>query len=311
MPSVPLTSALEISSRARERRRHGGRLPEGWPLYALFFGYPLWWALGLQAFIWPLLAVPMTMALLRRRSLRVPRGFGIWMLFLVWMAASALQLADAAHVLSFGYRGALYISATILLLYVLNLPRDRVPTRRIVYALTFLWLVTVLGGFAGILFLHVRFSSVTELLLPAIYAKNPFIYSLVHPELAVSTHLLGFTLARPVAPYNYTNEWGSNLAILTPIAVYAFHFIRRRLWRVLLAVAMVGSLVPAVLSINRGLWLSLSVGILYVVVRAGLSRPAADRRPHGSGRDCCVGALHAFGSCCSGAHRPSQHRGQI
>jgi len=251
-------------------RRNAARLPAGWPLYALFFGYPLWWALGLQGFVWPMFAVPMAFALLRRRAVRVPRGFGIWLLFILWMLVSALQLQDTSRILSFAYRGSLYLSATILLLYVFNLSTERVPTPRIVYALTWLWLATVVGGYAGILFPHAEFRSLAEFALPGALTSNPFIHSLVHPGLAESTHLLGFNLARPKAPYNYTNEWGSNLAILTPVAAYAFHFIRRRLWRVLLLVALVASFVPIVLSINRGLWLSLSIGILYVVTRTGL-----------------------------------------
>jgi hypothetical protein len=69
-------------------------LPEGWPLYLLFGAYPLWWLLGLSAFVWPLLAIPMAASLLMRDRVRAPRGFGVWLLFLSLMLASGTQLND-------------------------------------------------------------------------------------------------------------------------------------------------------------------------------------------------------------------------
>lgn len=250
--------------------RRARMLPEGWPLYILLYGYPLWWFLGLQAFIWPLVAIPMALALLKQRSTRIPKGFGIYLVFLFWMFGSALQLSGSSRVLAYLYRGSLYVSAAILLLYLINRPKDRVTSRSIVNGLASLWAVTVMGGFAGILFPHVQFSSVTEKLLPGSLAHNAFVYSLVHPGFADTTDLLGFALARPKAPFNYTNEWGSNLAILTPFAVYALILARRQLWRWAIAVGLVASVVPIVLSINRGLWISLGVGVLYVAIRVGL-----------------------------------------
>ena len=77
------------STRATSRKR---RLPPGWPLTMLLVGYPVFWALGLVAFVLQIVAVPMAIELLRRRPVRVPRGFGIWILFLILSAAGILVL---------------------------------------------------------------------------------------------------------------------------------------------------------------------------------------------------------------------------
>src|SRR6266545_2091871 len=53
-----------------------------WPLWALLVLYPVWWLLGLGTFIFPILAVPMAIYLVRHRPIKVPPGFGIWLLFL-------------------------------------------------------------------------------------------------------------------------------------------------------------------------------------------------------------------------------------
>lgn len=252
---------------ARSTTSRKAWLPDGWGVYVLFYGYPLWWFLGLQAFIWPIVALPLLFHLIRRRHLVAPRGFGIYLLFLAWMVVSALQLDSGKRVLSFSYRGVMYASAAVLLLYVTNLDRERFPTRRLVYALAFFWFVVVLGGFAGILLPNVKFASPLELLLPAAVVKNAFIGSLVHLSFADTSNLLGYSLSRPKAPFNYTNEWGSNLAILTPFAIYALAFIRRRVWRLALIGTLVLSLAPVILSINRGLWVSLIFGVVYVAGR--------------------------------------------
>src|SRR4051812_32928417 len=64
----------------------------GWPVVALCALYPLWWALGLGVLVFPLAAVPMGVILLRRLvtgvRLRVPPGFGWWLLFLAAVAIS-------------------------------------------------------------------------------------------------------------------------------------------------------------------------------------------------------------------------------
>lgn len=244
-----------------------GHLPAAWPLYALLYGYPLWWVLGLQAFIWPLLAIPMATWLLRRRSVRVPRGAGLALLFLAWVLLSALQLDSGRQLLAFGYRFALYASAVILLVFVTNLDRRQLPTHRLAQAVAFLWVVTVFGGLAGLALPGLSFTTVTEVLLPGPLAREPFIYSLVHPELSSPSRLLGYDIARPKAPFNYTNEWGSNFALLFPLAIYSLLVVRRRWWRVLVLTLMAVCIVPVVLSINRGLWLSLSVGLAYVAAR--------------------------------------------
>lgn len=251
--------------------RRGASLPAAWPLYALLYGYPLWWALGMQAFIWPVLALPMAAHLLaQRRRVVAVRGTGLLLLFLLWVLASATQLDSPRQLIAFTYRFSLYASAAVLLLFVVNLTRQQLPVARLARAVAFLWVVTVVGGFAGLALPGFSFTTPLEVLLPSALATEPFVQGLVHPELSSPSTLLGYDLPRPKAPFNYTNEWGSNYALLAPLAVYSALVVRSRWWRVLLAVLAVTSIVPVVISINRGLWLSLVVAAAYVAARAAL-----------------------------------------
>ena len=59
-----------------------------WPLTLLLAGMPVWWALGLGDYMFILLAIPMAARLYAwsaqgNRPIRVPPGFGLWLLFLL------------------------------------------------------------------------------------------------------------------------------------------------------------------------------------------------------------------------------------
>src|SRR4051812_1280032 len=68
------------------------RLGPGWPLTALLVLYPLWWALGMGTLIVFVLMVPMLVHLCRR-PVKVPAGFGLWLLFLFWAVVSVALLS--------------------------------------------------------------------------------------------------------------------------------------------------------------------------------------------------------------------------
>src|SRR4051812_45095014 len=94
-PAVPYGPAVARPAVGPEGSRApapGGLGRPGWPLTALLVLYPLWWALGMGTLAVFLLAVPMALHLWRRRPVIVPPGFGIWLLFLVWVVASTIML---------------------------------------------------------------------------------------------------------------------------------------------------------------------------------------------------------------------------
>lgn len=254
-------------------------LPPGWPLYALFLGFPVWWLLGLGALIWPMLAAPMLLWLLRRQRVVAPRGFAIWLAFLAWMLASATQLDEPDRWIAFGYRAALYLSASIAFLYVFNLSPERLPTRRVVGTLGIFWMMIVIGGLLGTLFPSFSLRSPLESLMPKRLLANDFVYSLVHPVFAQVQTFLGYPVARPAAPFVYTNEWGANFALLTPFVILAWIWARNRAWKVLTMCMALIAIVPVVVSLNRVLWVSLGIGLVYAAIR--LAAAGRGRAPAG------------------------------
>jgi hypothetical protein len=282
------------------------RLP-AWPLTGLLLLYPLWWVLGLGVLIFPLVAVPMAVLLVRAhgggRPVRVPPGFALWLIFLLTLVVGLATLgADPAGTLGGSandrllgalFRLGQYVSLTVLLLYAGNLTDGELPRRRLVRLLGWLFLVTVAGGLLGVFAGRFALTSPVELLLPAHLREDGFVRSLVHPYAAQIMDLVGGESPRPAAPWGYTNTWGNNFCLLVVwfvAAVWGTGDRRRPGTRLLALACLAVSVIPVVHSLNRGLWIGLGVAAVYAALRLALA-----------GRGWAVGALLVVAVLLAGA----------
>lgn len=269
-----------IAAGVRAKPRSVGRLGllrPGWPLVGLLGLYPLWWFLGVGALAFIIFAVPMVVDLGRRRHLTVPRGFGFWLLFLVWVVGSLVMFpfsppntiagSDAGRALGIALNLASYLAATAALLYVANLPREEFSQRRLLRLLSTLFVVTVAGGLLGVVVPRFQFTAPLEALLPHSLRSNDYTQALIHPAAAQIQTVLGAERGRPAAPFGYTNFWGNNLAILLPWWIVFMSAGRSRVRKgVTLAVSAV-ALVPVLYSLDRALWAALVIAAAYGLIR--------------------------------------------
>jgi O-antigen/teichoic acid export membrane protein len=250
------------------RPRGGTRILRGRVLQVCVLSFPLWWALGLQNFMWPVVATPLFFSLLvRREAVRVPPRFGIWLLFLAWMFLSVVQVDNQNHAASYVYRGLLYLSATVLFLYIYNATESELPTRTIVNTLAAYWGIIVLGGLAAVLDPNFSFTAPAAKVLPHFVTHISFVQAQLHPGFAQVQRILGFPVGRPKTFFIYTNEWGANFTILTPFAFAALAYARTALRKQVIVALMVLSIIPLIFSLNRGAWLALTIGLVYSGVR--------------------------------------------
>ncbi|MGL4173916.1 MAG: hypothetical protein ACRCTR_07580 [Actinomycetota bacterium] len=252
----------------------------GWPLTVMMVPFPLWWALGISEFICLLMAIPMAAYLVQRRRVEVPRGFGLWLLFLLWVAVGVFVLNVAAYgavpdnsptrYFTWAYRFGWYLTVTVVFLYVLNTRADLSVVRmcRIVSALFF---TVVAGGILGVVAPTFQFPSLLELALPESLSKVEFVYRMIHPSAAQLQDVLGFASPRPSAPYAYTNTWGLNFVCTLPFFLFAWLGREAGRRRYAAPVILLIAAVPAVFSINRSMWGALICMALLVAVRAALT----------------------------------------
>jgi O-antigen ligase len=280
-PAAGPTAARAPGSRTLPPVRRLTRLP-AWPLVGLLVGYPLWWILGLGVLIFPLVAAPMAWHLLKThlagRPVRLPPGFLLWAAFLAVLVVGIAALGSepvgtvaepaSGRLLGVAYRLGMYVALTVLLLYAGNLSEDELPRRRLVRLLAWLFAVTVAGGLLGVFAGSFALTSPVELMLPTHLREKGFVQSLVHPYAAQIHDIIGDERPRPAAPWGYTNTWGNNFCLLVVwFCAAAFGGGTRRRTRLLALACLAVSVVPVVVSLNRGLWIGLGLAALYAGVR--------------------------------------------
>ncbi|WP_249187389.1 ligase [Nocardiopsis sp. MG754419] len=230
-------------------------------------------------FAYWLFAVPMFAELVRRHravGLRVPPWFWLWALFLVWtvmgLALVPLEMPGAVPD-SGGYAGALlrvinYLVLTVVMLYVGNLTERELPVRLVAGSLAVLCLVTIAGGYLGMLAPRFEFTAPLEYLLPGALVSDPYMQTLIHPASAQVMDIFGYESARPKAPWEYTNIWGYMLSLLLVWLVVAWvvQGAGWARWGALFAAAL--SVAPIVYSLNRALWAGLALSLAFGAAQA-------------------------------------------
>ena len=252
----------------------------GWPLAFLYLGFPIWWALGLAQLIFFIMAAAMAVILYKQRPLRVPRGFAIWLLFLVWMLAGVFLVRAVApgtvpgggigRVMGFFVWAGWYFAITIAMLYVVNTWRQ-VSTLRIARLLAWMFVVTTGFGVLAVLVPTLEFKSAVELVLPRGLTASNYVRTLVHPSLSSTSDFLGYVQARPTAPFPYSNAWGNNLAMYLPFFVLAWCGKDAGWRRKLAPFVLLAAIFPITFSLNRGLWGALTLAAIYAAVRLALN----------------------------------------
>jgi hypothetical protein len=252
----------------------------GWPLAAILVPMPLWWVLGLTEWIVPVMAVPMVLHLLRVRNTLAPKGFGWWLAFLLWVVAGGFLLqvhaygAVADHsstrFITFGYRLGWYLAITVVLLYVVNTRRE-LSTTRVSRILAAMFVTVTFGGLLGVVAPYFQFTSVAEFLLPGSLTKFELIQDMVHPRAAQIQGVLGYVAPRPSAPFSYTNTWGLVFAVTLPFFLLAWTGKGAGWRRWAAGPVLLLSAIPAIYSINRGMWLAVIVMALFVAVKGAFT----------------------------------------
>jgi hypothetical protein len=245
--------------------------------------WPVWWLLGIGEYAPVLFAIPMVRRMYHwrasgRRPIRVPPGFGIWLLFLLITFAGLATLSQTApdtvatsvadRLFSWGLRTISYLATTVILLYVGNLTEKELPRRQLGYLLGLLAIYTIIGGLAGTFLPTRSFTSPFALIVPnSLQQSNSEIQLMLHPSTDQVMNTLGYAEGRPTAPFTYTNMWGNSLAILLPWLVVTWCSQGTKRQRRIGVTALVLSIIPIVYSLNRGVWIGLGLAAIYLAMR--------------------------------------------
>lgn len=292
--AVPRHGAVDtVPAAAVLRGRH---LP-AWPFTWLFLFYPLIWANGLAPFALPAVGAVCLCLLTARGKVRLPRLWGFWTAFLLWSATAVVMIDSGGRLVGFMQRWSSVVGASIVAVYVFN-ARESLPRPKVLRSMTWLFTWVVVGGYLGMLDPYGRLSTPILRLIPESIASNEYVLELLSPRFAEVQKPWGADQAfvRPSAPFPYTNGWGHAYVLLLPLVLaYAVGSGRRRI-RVLVLLLVLASVPPALATLNRGIFIGVGVGVLYLAMRY-VTRLSLARL----GRLAVLGALAAVGVQMSGA----------
>jgi len=252
-----------------------------WPITAVLAGFPVWWALGVGDYIFVALSIPMVGRMYgwarSGRRLRVPPGFGLWLLFLLVTLASVATLSLTApgtiaspissRAIAFTIRLAQYCGVTVLLLYAGNLTEEELPRRRLAWLLGLVALYTTAGGVGGVLAPSFQLTSPLTAIIPHSLDSSSLAQSIKHPALAQIQNVLGAPSGRPEAPFTYTDIWGSAVVLLFPWLLVGWWWGGSRRQRLVAATALILVPLPFLYSLDRGAWIGACVAVLYLALR--------------------------------------------
>ena len=275
--------AAQAEDRASEKHQGWFARHPAWPIGAYLVLYPLWWAMGVADFMPSILIIPIGYRLYRWRAyhdrkLRLPPGFGLWLIFLIIMLAGVFTISQTApqtvagpiggRLIAYSFRATDYIGVGLMLLLAGNLTEKELSRKRLAWWLGLLGIYTVIGGLGGLLDRRFQFNAMLYYLLPkSLQNNNGIIYVMVHPGFAEVMTILGYAQGRVKAPFDYTNTWGEMLGILIPwllVVWWTYGSRRERRWMVVIGAL---ALICTVVSLDRGLWVGVGAGILYLALR--------------------------------------------
>lgn len=241
-----------------------------WPVTAPLVTYPLWWLSGLGELALVPFGVCAVVLLRRQPSVRMPRGLGAWLVMLLWVVASLVQIDSGGRLIGAGYRLVLYAAITVLLVYLYNAWSPR-AVRAICGASAVFLLWMTLGAVAGLLFPLWELATPLTFVLPESLLANDLVKEMAFRRLTnydPAAYNAENMSPRPSAPFLYTNGWGNSYSLVLPLVLLYVTQTADRRKALLVVLLLLASTVPAALTLNRGMFLGLAVGALYFLARA-------------------------------------------
>lgn len=235
-----------------------------WPLWAITAGMPAMFLLGFHGLIWPLTALVLLVRVLRHRETVYPWSSIPLVVFVVWTPLSMFATKPSSLPI-FTYRWSLFAGALALLVWVVNIDERVLPTRRITDWLAALWICTIAIGYLAQVLPNIDGSITTVVLGPL--GKVDFVARISRWHFADLDEFVTSSYARPAAPWSAANSWGAAVGILTPFFVQSWIAEARGRRRTIGVVLLVAAVPPIIFSANRGLWIALTVALVYYAAR--------------------------------------------
>lgn len=260
-PGAPAGSTAPSASERTTRRA-------AWPIWLITVGTAPAMLFGLHGLAWTLPAVVFGTRMLAHRETLYSWSSVPLIGLVLWIPLS-ISVIPPSGIPLFTYRWLLFAGCLTTFVWLVNVSEEAVPSERIVRWLAGLWITLVVFGYLATIFPSLIMASPLGVALGPV-GNIEFVARITEWRFSETHQFMGYPVPRPAAPFGSANSWGSAMGILTPFFVYSWivHASPRRR-RVGVILGLIG-IYPILVSVNRGLWLSLIVGSAYFAARKAI-----------------------------------------
>jgi O-antigen ligase len=192
---------------------------------------PLWWVMGLEQFIWPVVlgCIATTVVLTRREWVWV--GAARWLaLFVVIHVISGLFIVESFRLITFSRNLGAYVAGLCLLIIVPSCARSWQDIRFLLLSLLWLLLGSLIVGALGVFDVwRPTFTSAVGSVAPGNLAGSSYGSRIATRSAGDVGWFFGFTYFRVTSMFMYATIYGTTLAVLTPIVLFIVTRIRSRM----------------------------------------------------------------------------------
>lgn len=227
----PWASALDLLHGFLESRAAVQEHPVSAPIRAVgltLAALPLWWVLGLEQFIWPVLlgCIATTVVLTRRDWVWV--GAARWMaLFVVIHVISGLFIVESFRLITFTRNFGAYVAGLCLLITVPSCARSWKDIRYLLLSLLWLLLGSLIVGALGVFDVwRPTFTSAVGGVAPGNLSGSSYGSRIATRSTGNVSWFLGFTYFRVTSMFMYATIYGTTVAVLTPLILFLVTRIR-------------------------------------------------------------------------------------
>ena len=241
------------------KKAHNVRGLGAWPVLAPFAAHILWWVLGIGDFVWLLAGLIIIITWIGTQGLRVPPAFELWLLFVLWVGVTIVMVDTQGRALGAIYRLLLYLAATAFAFHVYN-SRRALTLWRVTGAMVLFLAGMTVCGYLAFAFPELTIRTPMAWIMPKSLASNELISDMIIRRTTQwNPHAWVAQSVRPAAPFLYANTWGNVYSLVLPLALIHLWLAWRtpRRWWVLAVIVL--SIVPAVGTLNRGMFIGLGV----------------------------------------------------
>lgn len=239
-----------------------------WPIWMITVGTIPAMLFGLHGLAWTLPALVFGSRIIRHRETRFPASSLPLIALVCWIPLSTSVIPPSGLPL-FTYRWLLFVGCLTTFVWLANVSERVVPSERIVDWMAGLWITLVVLGYLATIFPDLIMASPLGIILGPI-GNIEFVARITEWRFSETHKFMGYPVPRPAAPFGSANSWGSAMGLLTPYFVKSWLVgVSAQRRRRGIIIGLIG-IYPILVSVNRGLWLSLIVGSVYFAARKAL-----------------------------------------